>query len=165
MEVNIPAKVLRVSALSITSGDTWPFDDGQGDPYWTGGVTPKPYQWTITFTVTTQSHGSHLTRELEEYNGLDIFVGDYIAGATNGIALKIISIESKNSITVTAAVEDVLRYNTFRSAAGTGIFTIPGSAVVFEINENGDPIIDPLPIGFVGADFYGNLDELQTIYS
>ncbi len=159
MEVNVPAKVLRANVTSFILGDQWPFDDGLGDPFWSGGVTPKSYRWEITFNVSLQSHGSHLTREDKEYNGLDVFVGDYIAGSTTGTAVKIISIESKTETTVVAMVEDVLRYNTFRSASGNGLFTVPGTAVIFEVNEKGDPIVDPLPVGFVDSDFYGNLES------
>ena len=53
----------------------------------------------------------------------------------------------------------ILRYNTFRSASGTGIFNVPGGAVVFQINENGDPMIDPLPTGIVSSDFYANVNS------
>ena len=35
-------------------------------------------------TVTTINHGSHLTRTNKAFNGYDIVVGDYIAGATSG---------------------------------------------------------------------------------
>ena len=159
MEVNVPAKVLRANVTSFVLSDQWPFDDGLGDLFWSGGVTPKSYRWEITFNVSAQAHGSHLTRKVKEFNGLDVFVGDYIAGSTTGTAVKIISIKSKTETTIVATVEDVLRYNTFRSAAGNGLFTVPGTAVVFEINENGDPIIDPLPVGFVDSDFYGNLES------
>jgi len=136
MKVNVPAKILRANVTSFILGDQWQHDDGKGDPFWSGGVTPKSYRWEITFNISPQSHGSHLTRKIKEYNGLDVFVGDWIAGSTTGMALKIISIESKNEITVVAIVEDIMRYNTFRSITGNGLFTIPGTAVVFEINEN-----------------------------
>ena len=90
-------------------------------------------------TVTTIQHGSHLTRTSRQFNGYDIVVGDFIAGASDGRALQIVSIKSKTAFTVTCEVEDRLRYNTFRSSSGAGLFTVPGGAVVFQINEDGDP--------------------------
>ena len=62
-----------------------------------------------------------LTRKDFEYNGLDIQVGDWIAGATTGTCNRIVSISAKTA-TVTMIVEDWLRYNTFRSSIGNGIF-------------------------------------------
>ena len=37
----------------------------------------------------------YLTRENKKYNGLDIIVGDWIAGASTGQCLKIVSISAK----------------------------------------------------------------------
>ena len=160
MEINVPARILPLTTTSSTPTEFWPFDDGQGDPFWSGGGNPKPYRWEIEFTITqVQTHSSHLTREPNEYNGLDVFVGDWIAGGTDGQAVKIISILSKTETDITCEVQDVLRYNTFRSPTGDGLFTIPGVAVLFQVNENGHPIIDPLPLGIVSADFYANLES------
>lgn len=158
-KLNTPSKVLQIDATTVTPGAEWPYDDGLGDPYWSGGATPKPYRWEITMTVTPKAHGSHLTRDDFIYNGLDVNVGDWIAGATTGIALKIISISSKTTTTVTCVLEDVLRYNTYRSAVGDGIFTIPGPGVIFEINENGKPVVDPLPVAVTSSDFFANMDS------
>ena len=41
--------------------------------------------------VTTVQHGSHLTRTSRQFNGYDIVVGDFIAGASDGKALQIVS--------------------------------------------------------------------------
>lgn len=159
MEINVPAKILQVLVTAASALDNWPFDDGLGDQFWDGGSSPKPYQWELVGTVTPQIHSSHLTRKPDEFNGLDLFVGDYIAGATTGLAVKIISISAKTEITFTIIVEDVFRYNTFRSANGTGIFQVPGQAVIFETNEDGDPMVDPLPVGVVSSDFFPNLNS------
>ena len=51
-------------------------------------------------TVTAVAHGSHLTRTPKVFNGFDIVVGDYIAGATDGRALQIVSIISKTATTL-----------------------------------------------------------------
>jgi hypothetical protein len=157
--LNVPAKVLPVTVTNMSMKEYWKYDDGLGDKWWSGGATPKPYRWELTLTVNTISHGSHLTRTPFRYDAFDILVGDFIAGATDGKALQIISITQKTADTVVCIVEDVLRYNTFRNASGIGIFTVPGQAVVFELNEFGDPMIDPLPLGIVSSDFYANVNS------
>ena len=108
--------------------------------------------------MTAQAHGSHLTRKDFEYNGLDIQVGDWVAGATTGTCCKIVSISAKTSSSVTMVVEDWLRYNTFRSSIGSGIFGT-GPAVVFQINENGHPMLDPVPTSITSNDFYLNINS------
>ena len=152
IKLNIPNKVLPVSVSSISGDSYWDYANGAGDLWYSGSGTKKYYRWSVTFSVTAQSHGSHLTRDDFTYNGLDIVVGDWIAGATSGQCLKIVSITSKTANTVTCIVEDWLRYNTFKSATGNGIFNT-GSAVILSLNENGLPLLDPVP-GTVSTDFY-----------
>ena len=159
IDLNVPAKVLPATVTAKTVVSEWNYDDGLGDPWWSGGNTPKAYKWELTMTITTVNHGSHLTRTPKKFDGMDVVVGDYIAGSSDGRALQIVSISSKSTSTVVCQVEDRLRYNTFRSATGTGIFTVPGTAVIFQINENGHPMIDPLPLGIVTADFYANVNS------
>ena len=158
IELNVPNKVLGVNVTSITGKTIWPHANGSADRWYSGGSSPKNYQWTIVFTVTSQSHGSHLTRKDREFNGLDVAVGDWVAGATDGKCLKIISVDSKSASSVTCVVEDVARYNTFKSNTGLGIFNT-GSAVVFTLNESGHPMLDPLPSGIVSSDFYANVNS------
>lgn len=159
IDLNVPAKVLPATVNSAVVKDEWDFDDGKGDPWWSGSSNPKAYRWELTITVTTVNHGSHLTRTPRKFDGFDVVVGDYIAGATDGRALQIVSISEKSAATVKCMVEDRLRYNTFRSASGSGIFTVPGGAVIFQINENGHPMLDPLPTGIVSSDFYANVNS------
>lgn len=144
IKLNHPNKVLTVSVSNITGTEYWEHANGAGDLWYSESPSKRFYRWEITLTVTRQDHGSHLTRDDFQYNGLDIIVGDWIAGATSGQALKIISVTSKTKNTVTCIVEDWLRYNTFKSASGNGIFN-SGSAVIFTLNENGIPMLDPLP--------------------
>ena len=141
IDLNKPAKVLSLSVTTINGETYWPHNDGAGDKWWSSGTNPKYYQWEIVATVTAQAHGSHLTRDDYVYNGLDIKVGDWVAGATNGLCVKVVSISAKTATTITMVVEDWLRYNTYRSSIGSGIFT-PGMAVCFQINENGHPMLD-----------------------
>ena len=158
IDVNKPAKVLSLSVTNIANKTQWPYNDGQGDKWWKSGSNPKYYQWTVTATVTEQVHGSHLTRKDFKYNGLDIQVGDWIAGATTGTCCRIVSVSSKTSTAVTMIVEDWLRYNTFRSSTGAGIFAT-GQAVVFQLNENGHPMIDPVPASITSGTFYQNINS------
>ena len=155
IKLNIPNKVLPVEVTAISGSEYWPHANGSGDPWYSGSPTKKYYRWEITFSVTPQSHGSHLTRDDFTYNGLDIVVGDWVAGATSGQCLKIISIAAKTTTSVTCVVEDWLRYNTFKNVTGNGIFNI-GSAIVFSLNENGLPMVDPLP-GTISEDFYATV--------
>ena len=152
VKLHHPNKVLGVSVSSITGKEYWPFSAGSGDLWWEGSASPKYYRWEIQLTITEQNHGSHLSRDEFTYNGLDVKVGDWIAGATDGKCLKIISISHKSRTTITCIVEDWLRYNTFKTTTGNGIFNT-GSAIVFTLNENGLPMLDPLPTT-ASATFY-----------
>ena len=144
IELNVPNKVLGCSISAVNGLSYWDHANGSNDPWYSGSGTKKYYRWTVTFSVTAQDHGSHLTRDDKTYNGLDVVVGDWIAGATTGLCWKIISITSKTANSVTAEVEDWLRYNTFRASNGNGA-PDTGSAVVFSLNEKGVPMLDPLP--------------------
>jgi len=154
--VNIPAKVLAGTADSFTPLNLWPYANGVDDPYWSGGNNPQYYRWEVTFTVNERTHGSHLTRTPFKFDAQDIEVGDFVAGAQDGKVCQIMSISSKTNSTVTAIVEDRLRYNTFRDPTGFGLFGTPGSVIFFQINELGYPMLDPLP-GEAAADFFSNI--------
>jgi hypothetical protein len=150
--LNVPNKVLSCGISAVNGTSYWDHANGSTDPWYSGSGSKKYYRWTITFSVTKQEHGSHLTRDDKEFNGLDIVVGDWIASATSGICWKIIAITSKTKTSVTAEVEDWLRYNTFRSASGAGAPS-NGAAVVFSLNEKGIPMLDPLPTS-TASSFY-----------
>tara|TARA_X000000950_G_scaffold77222_1_gene96843 strand:- start:716 stop:2695 length:1980 start_codon:yes stop_codon:yes gene_type:complete len=158
IDVNKPAKVLSCTTDSISNNAQWPHNDGLGDKWWSSGSNPKYYRWNVTVTVTAQNHGSHLTRKDFEYNGLDVQVGDWIAEATTGICCRVISISAKSTTSVTMVVEDWLRYNTFRSTSGNGIFST-GPSVIFQLNENGHPMIDPVPASITSSTFYQNINS------
>lgn len=157
IKLNVPSKVLPVSVSSVQGTEEWPYANRNDDPWYSGSGTPRNYRWRITFSVTAVNHGSNLTRDDFAFNGLDIRVNDWIAGASNPKCLKIISIEAKTANSVTCIVEDWLRYNTFKSSTGNGIFGT-GSAVVFTLNENGLPMLDPLP-STVGTGFYAEVSS------
>ena len=63
LDVYKPAKVLQLSFTVASAYKNWEHNDGEGDPWWSGGGSAKPYQYTLTFTDTENTHGSHKTRE------------------------------------------------------------------------------------------------------
>lgn len=140
-----PNKVLAGNATSRTSLSAWPYEDFPGDPYWVGGSTPKPYQWSMDLLITPQVHGDPSTRNPFRYDGDDIFVGDWIADTTNGRTLRVISVVSKDQNSATIIVEDVDRYNTFSDENGDGSFSVPSDIIIFEIGDEKLPILNPLP--------------------
>jgi hypothetical protein len=156
--IDVPAKVLECFIKDQNGEGAWPFDDGSDDPFWQFGSSPRDYRWRVTIEVNAQSHSSHKTRVARTYNGMDVKVGDYVS-SLDGTAVKIICIERKSDLEVVCIVEDVFRYNTFRDASGLGggIFAVPGNAIIFEVNESGFPVVDPLPASGVGPMFYANL--------
>jgi hypothetical protein len=154
--LNKPAKVLSGTADAFTTVSLWPYANATDDPYWSGGLNPQYYRWEVTFTVQDRNHGSNLTRTPFSFNAQDIEVGDFVAGAADGKVCQIMSISEKGNNTLTAIVEDRLRYNTFRDPTGFGLFGTPGPVVFFQINELGFPMLDPIP-GDAAADFFTNV--------
>jgi len=154
--LNKPAKVLSGTADTFTTVSLWPHANAVDDPYWSGGLNPQYYRWEVTFTVQDRNHGSNLTRTPFSFNAQDIEVGDFVAGALDGKVCQIMSISEKGNNTLTAIVEDRLRYNTFRDPTGFGLFGTPGPVIFFQINELGFPMLDPVP-GDAAADFFTNV--------
>ena len=162
IDLNVPAKVIPVNASNLSNNAFWDYQNGAGDKWYSGGQSPRAYRWNLTLTLQNSQgvdHGSHLTRTPFKFNAFDIVVGDFVVGSNDGRAVKIVSISAKTATTVDCVVEDDLRYNTFRSSTGSGIFGVPGAAIVIQINENGHPMVDPLPLAVVTADFYANLNS------
>jgi len=154
--LNKPAKVLSGTADSFSTVALWPHANAIDDPYWSGGQNPQYYRWQVTFTVQDRNHGSNLTRTPFAFNAQDIEVGDFVAGALDGKVCQIMSISEKGNNSLTAIVEDRLRYNTFRDPTGFGLFGTPGPVIFFQINELGFPMLDPIP-GDAAADFFTNV--------
>ena len=63
VELNVPNKVLGINVSTVAGHTQWAHQNGSGDRWATGGASPKFYKWTITITVTSQAHGSLLTRK------------------------------------------------------------------------------------------------------
>jgi len=152
IDLNIPPKVLAGTVDEVTPLEKWEYPNAVDDPYWSLGTNPKSYRWQCKFTVEPRYHGSNLTRNSNSYDANDIDVGDFVAGAADSKACQIVKILSKTESSLTAIVEDRLRYNTFKDPDGNGLFASPGPVVFFQINELGIPILDPVP-GSASADF------------
>jgi len=155
IQLNIPPKVLAGGVVSSTVSEYWIYPNGNDDKWWLLGSTPRGWRYELTIDINEQQHGSHLTRKPFRYNGMDIKVGDWLAYANDGSSMKIVSVESKAETQVTLIVEDYQRYNTFKSNVGSAQGS--GSAVIiFELQESGLPMIDPLPTG-PGDKFQSNV--------
>lgn len=160
-----PARVLECFVVRQVGLGAWPFQDGANDPFWKFGATPRDYQWRVEIEVQPQHHSSYMTRVPRLFTGMDVRVGDYMASTSDGLAVKIVSVESKSDTTVVCVVEDEFRYNTFRdpSGLGNGIMTAPSRAIIFSLNDKGLPLVDPLPPSVVDSQFYPNLmSRFQT---
>jgi len=156
--LNKPPKVLAATADAFTPITLWPYANDVTDPYWSGGTNPQAYQWQVDFTVLTIGQGSNLTRTPFYFTAQDIEVGDFVAGAQDGKVVEVISILSKTDTTLTAVVEDRMRYNTFRDPTGFGLFNTPGPVIFFQINELGLPMLDPLP-GQASVNFFSDVQS------
>ena len=157
IKLNIPTKVLMGTILSTSVESYWNYPNSSDDPWWLLGATPRGYTYKLSVAITEQTHGSNLTRKPFHYNGMDIKVGDWLGFTNDGICSKIVSIESKNDTSVTLIIEDYQRYNTFQNPNGSPIGS-GASVVVFELQESGLPLLDPLPSG-PGVSFVNNISS------
>lgn len=160
--LNIPLKSIQALVTSVVGVETMPWYDPLQFPVVPPALPPAPvqkdYRWRVVMNISEQEHSSYLTREPGSYNGQDITVGQWIANLTTGQAWQIILIESKTETTVTAIVQDVYRYNTFRDPAQVGNGSpISGTYVVFNLSDSGNPEIDPIPSAGASSSFASNL--------
>ncbi len=146
IQLNVPPKVLGGSITSTSVSEYWIYANGSEDKWWVAGTSPKGWKYELTIDITEQQHGSHLTRKPFRYNGMDVKVGDWLAYINDGSCMKIVSVISKTESQVVIIAEDYQRYNTFKNVTGqpTGA---GGSVTIFELQESGIPVIDPLPTG------------------
>ena len=160
IELNVPPKVITGSVTSSAVSSYWIYPNGNDDRWWLLGSSPRGWQYEYTISVNVQNHGSHLTRKPFEFNGMDVKVGDWMGFVSDGLCLKIVSVTSKTQGSVTLIAEDYQRYNTFKNSSGN---PISGSSdiVIFELQESGLPMIDPLPTG-PGDKFQSNIGARFT---
>lgn len=143
--VSIPVTI----SGTIINGASLPWPNGSG--------SSKPYQWTVTLAVTTQANSGAQPQPLPfqkyTYTGQNINVGMWIANLSSGLCWQIASISAKTATSVTCVLQDTSRYNTYRDPTKTGNGKpTTGTYVVFNIGDNGLPMIDPVPTG-AGSNF------------
>ena len=146
IQLNVPPKVILGSVTSSSVDSYWVYPNGSDDKWWMLGSNPRGWRYRLEISLTEQSHGSHLTRKPFKYNGMDVKVGDWMGYSNDGSCLKIVSVESKTEGSVTVIAEDYQRYNTFKNSNG-GATGSGSSVVIFELQESGIPVVDPLPLG------------------
>ena len=146
IELNVPPKVLGGSITSTIIDSYWIYPNGTDDKWWLLGSNPRGWRYELIIDITPQQHGSHLTRKPFVYNGMDVKVGDWIGYSNDGSAMKIVSVTSKSETAVTVIAEDYQRYNTFKNTTGDATGS-GNSVVIFELQESGVPVIDPIPSG------------------
>ena len=160
MTLDLTNKVIGVNVLTQTGLKLWPYQDGTGDPWWAGGISPRYYQWLLELKVYPQFHSTYNTREPFRYNGYDISIGDWIANNNTGLALKVISVEAKTRTTAIIIAEDTLRYNTLRDTNSSGDGSIGvGQSLIFNINEEGMPLLDPITTSGISKEFFINVSS------
>lgn len=162
--LNIPLKAIPVTVGSVQGTASMPWNNPLLYPVIPPNLPPAPvqkdYRWRVVMTVDEQQHSSNITRNPGSYNGQDISVGQWIANLTTGQAWQIILIEAKTTGQVTAIVQDIYRYNTFRDPAQVGNAIPPnGYYVVFGVGDTGIPEIDPVPAAGISSQFATNLQS------
>ncbi len=151
MSVNYikPPKVLKtyVSQFDIDTS----FVEGGNDDVYNG----YPNRWAVTMHVESQEHGDPVTPTPYYYDGNDVKVGDWFSASVGGLAVKIVSISSQSSDTVVAIVEDVERYNLLVEASSVSSFGSgsSGGGVIFELGDDGLPVLSPLPDSYLLTTF------------
>lgn len=149
MKTYIPFKVLTGLLTNSTPLKFWPIKEFEEDEYWSGGNTPKYYQWQMTFNIDPQTHSSPSTRSPYTYNGLDIVSGMWVTDVS-GVVLRIINVVQKTETSIVVEVEDEYRINAFKDQSGnaSGEFQAGGTKIFFELDDKGMPILDPVPGNF-----------------
>jgi hypothetical protein len=162
--LNVPLKSIQCILGNATGTETMPWYNPTAFPVRPPAPPPNPVQiyfrWRVNMLIDRQNHSTYNTREPGIYTGQDVTVGQWIANLTTGQAWQIIQIESKSQFQVTAIVQDVFRYNTFRDPSGAGNGA-PNSGVyvIFSVGDTGLPELDPVPPSGVSSTFSINLQS------
>jgi hypothetical protein len=161
-----PKKVLVGVAQQSESISSWLYNDLENDPWWQGS-NAVPYKFIIDFSITPVVHGSHLTREKFQYNGLDIIPGMWVSGLGEAKALKITKVISKTPFHLKCECEDEYRYNIFKDNSGNGnaCFNIPSPVVFFELGDDGIPVFDPMPPEATDLAIIGQLESRFRVFN
>lgn len=162
--LNIPLKSIQVQITSVSGTESMPWNNPLQYPVIPPALPPAPeqkdYRWRVTMDIESQLQSSYLTRQPGTYTGMDVAIGQWIANSATGQAWQIISIESKTDSSITAIVQDVYRYNTFRNPAQTGAGNpATGVYITFSVGDAGIPQIDPIPSAGISSSFTQNLNS------
>lgn len=117
------------------------------------------YEFTIE-TINVQPHLDASTRTPNQYTGIDVKAGDWIASANGEVCLRIKSISFKRDDLISVIAEDVDGVNLRQY--NVNAFASAERVIIFELSENGLPVI----VGDAVNEFIDNsLDKLQSRFS
>lgn len=158
----LPTKFLVTKVASGTSAPSAYVLD-EASPYYL-----YPTAFDVTLNIEPQYHSDTTTREPYNYNALDVKIGDWL-GQPSGKAYKITAITIVDSATlnVTISDEDTYIMRSDATASGNNYPDEEQSGVIFEIDEEGNPILAnisqlsaQLPnIGYWVNDIQGRFDS------
>ena len=135
-----PPKLLTGFIVPGTTVVTATYSDSNSQYY------GYPYRWRVTFDLDQQQHSNPNTPTPYAYNSSDVIAGMWI-GQNSGCAYKIVSVISVSGIrTLVAEVEDSDFINLISSPTRRGGNTPVENqpTIVFELDDNGNPIINPI---------------------
>lgn len=146
-----PAKLIKGS-MTIVS-DLGTINDPSNT--WNG----MPNRWRVQLTLTPQTTSFPGTRGDFTFNARDVKVGDWLASGAGAIAVKITAINAVTSNTkVTVDVIDEDAYNMAADPSSQGLsIGNDGRCLVFELAENGLPVLAPVPPNYLDNTFQGDL--------
>ena len=117
------------------------------------------YEFTIE-TINVQPHLDASTRTPNQYTGIDVKSGDWVASANGEVCLRIKSIAFKRDDLISVIAEDVDGVNLRQY--NVNAFASAERVIIFELSENGLPVI----VGDAVNEFIDNsLDKLQSRFS
>ena len=135
--------------LSSTAGkQTYQENDGTG-------MSAQYQLFDLVLAVNPKSTGDGSTRKANEYNGIDVEPGMWVADTDGNVCLRIQSISQKTETGIACVAEDVdmlsYRLNSINS------ITAGGSIVIFAQNSEGEAVITDTSTFGVGG-----LDKIQS---
>ena len=131
-----PTKFLITKVVSGTSvPETYVLDEAS--PFY-----GYPTSFSVQLNIESQYHSDPGTREPYNYNALDVKVGDWL-GQPSGKAYKIAALTLVDSATLNVTLEDVDTYimRSDATASGNNYPDEEQQGVIFEIDEEGNPIL------------------------
>lgn len=154
---NVPPKLLKVLVSGVSPQANWSADS---TPY--AGFA---FRWTVTLTVTPQSHSDPATPIPFFYDGRSVVTGDWFSNAVGGTAWRVFHINTQTSSSVNCIVEDVEQYNTYNDPTtdGDGSPHSSISGFLFSVDQSGQPVLGPLTPNLLSyqwaSDLLGRFDQ------